>query len=189
MSNRPKFPLAKALNVAQELRQALASHCERIEIAGSIRRRKPMVGDIEILFVPKMGTQGSAFLFPDEHSQVDDAVEHLAFVNVLAQRPSKTGLFTWGSQNKLAIHVASGIPVDLFATTASGWWRSLVIRTGPKELNIRLIQSAKGRGILVHAYREPALENAATGDAIPCNSEREFFEICGVPYLEPWQRK
>ena len=39
----------KALEIAEKTKAQLAPYCERIEIAGSIRRKKPDVGDIEIV--------------------------------------------------------------------------------------------------------------------------------------------
>ena len=44
--------LQQAREIAEGVKAKLAPHCERIEIAGSIRRGKPVVGDIEIVCVP-----------------------------------------------------------------------------------------------------------------------------------------
>lgn len=65
MTTKTRWPHAEALEIAEEIKEALAHHCERIEIAGSIRRKKPEVGDIELLFVPKTGTR-QAGLFDNE---------------------------------------------------------------------------------------------------------------------------
>ncbi|MBU2597552.1 MAG: hypothetical protein KJ757_08345 [Planctomycetes bacterium] len=45
--------LQKAKAIAEELKSLLEPACERITIAGSIRRQKPDVGDIELLCIPK----------------------------------------------------------------------------------------------------------------------------------------
>lgn len=42
-----------ALVIAEKIKAQLAPHCDRIEIAGSIRRKKPEVKDIEIVVIPK----------------------------------------------------------------------------------------------------------------------------------------
>ena len=47
--------LADAEELAYETTQTLARHCTRIAVAGSIRRRKPEVKDIEIVAVPEYG--------------------------------------------------------------------------------------------------------------------------------------
>ena len=44
--------LEKARDIAEKIEAVLESSCERIMIAGSIRRRKPDVGDIELLCIP-----------------------------------------------------------------------------------------------------------------------------------------
>ncbi|GAH73129.1 unnamed protein product, partial [marine sediment metagenome] len=45
--------LEKAKVIAENLKSLLAPVCEKIEVAGSIRRQKPDVGDIELLCIPK----------------------------------------------------------------------------------------------------------------------------------------
>src|SRR3989304_4969145 len=49
-----KWPLADAWMIAQRSVMLLMPLCQRVEIAGSIRRRKSQVGDIEIVCVPRM---------------------------------------------------------------------------------------------------------------------------------------
>lgn len=189
MSDKPKFPQAEALAVAKELCAQLAPHCERIEIAGSIRRRKPMVSDIEVLFIPKQAERKIDLFLSGFEDLADLWLTDALRRGILAARPNKKGVATWGAQNKYATHMATGIPVDFFATDAAGWARSIVIRTGPKEFNIRLIQSAHRRGIKVHAYGPAALVMEATGRVLECATERDFFLLCGILYREPWERK
>ena len=76
--------------------------------------------------------------------------------------------------------------MDLFAATAERWFVSLVIRTGSKEMNTTLANSALRRGMQLHAYG--VLENSKTGEQIIPQSEREVFEQLGVPYREPAER-
>ena len=49
-----RIPLARAERLAEHIAGLLEPACERIEIAGSIRRRKPEVGDLELLVVPML---------------------------------------------------------------------------------------------------------------------------------------
>jgi DNA polymerase/3'-5' exonuclease PolX len=50
--------------------------CERIEIAGSLRRGKPNVGDIEIFYVPRIGqVQVLGELFPKSGSLADELLD------------------------------------------------------------------------------------------------------------------
>jgi DNA polymerase (family 10) len=187
MSNKQRYSAAIAREVVDELANELAPRCDRIEIAGSLRRDKADVGDIEILFIPLMGqvrTRGE--LFPKRGSLAAELLDRWLVKRVLIKRPNVNGNTAWGAQNKLAVHVASGIPVDLFATTAERWFVSLVVRTGSKEMNTTLANSALRRGMQLHAYG--VLENTKTGEQIIPQSEREVFERLGMPYLEPAQR-
>lgn len=52
MSEKQKQPLSRVLSVAQEIAGALDLGCVRVEIAGSLRRQKPDIGDIEIVALP-----------------------------------------------------------------------------------------------------------------------------------------
>ena len=51
MTDKQKFHLGTARAYAEVIQAALAPFCERIVIAGSIRRGKEMVGDIELLYI------------------------------------------------------------------------------------------------------------------------------------------
>lgn len=158
-----------------------------IVAAGSLRRGKLLVGDVEILYVPKIGpVRRPREMFESEGSLADIMIDELVLEGKLAHRPNQNGGFTWGAQNKLAIHKATGMPVDLFATSIERWFVSLVIRTGPRDLNLRLIKSAGERGLKLHAYG--GIEDASSGETFFPKSEREVFELCGLRYLEPEER-
>ena len=57
-SKEKKYPHAEAQAIAQEVVEQLRPHCERIVVAGSIRRKKSEVGDIEIVAIPKPYSSG-----------------------------------------------------------------------------------------------------------------------------------
>lgn len=184
-NNNTRWPLLEAWPVARLLEEALAPYCERIEIVGSIRRRKPDVGDIELLFIPKMEERPLDLLSTHLVNLADEQINQWLEAGVLAKRPSKTGVFAWGAKNKLAVHVPSGIPVDLFSTSAENWWVSLVIRTGSKDTNLALTNGAIARGGSLQAYGAGVMKR---GKLYAAHSEREVFELCGVPYREPEDR-
>ena len=187
MSDKQRYPASIARKVADKLAAELTSRCERIEVAGSLRRGKADVGDIEILYVPRLGqVRVPGELFPRQGSLTDELLEQWLAKHMLTKRPNVNGTTAWGTLNKLAIHTASGIPIDLFATTAVRWFVSLVVRTGSKEMNTTLANSALRRGMQLHAYG--VLENTKTGEQIIPQSEREVFERLGVPYREPAER-
>ena len=185
MSDKQKFPLAEARAVAESLMAELTPACARIVIAGSIRRDKPLVGDIGLLYIPKYRTEPSPEdMFANvELDMVNFRLNHLLASRFLEARPNINGQTSWGPKNKLARHVASGIPVDLFATIEEAWWVSLVIRTGSKETNLRLTTGAQRLGGTLHAYGSGVTKK--DGRAYDAHSEQEVFELCGVPYIEP----
>jgi DNA polymerase/3'-5' exonuclease PolX len=163
---KQRWPAAIARKAAEELAAELAPRCERIEIAGSLRRGKANVGDIEILYVPRMDqVHVPGELFPKSGSLADELIEDWLARGVLTKRFNINGNAAWGALNKLAVHAGSSIPVDLFATTAERWFVSLVVRSGSKEMNTTLAGSALRRGMQLHMYG--VLEVRTTGEQIP----------------------
>jgi DNA polymerase/3'-5' exonuclease PolX len=190
MSDKPRFPATEAKAVAVELMRWLDPACERLVVAGSLRREKPTVGDVEIMYVPitGIGPDPSDMFAAHEVNFTDEVIATMEKEGVLERRKNVAGRETFGPLNKLMRHRASGIPVDLFSEpNLADWWRSLVMRTGPKELNLRLITTASKRGVRVHAYGTGLTD--LHGNPIACESEEQFFEICGAKYLEPKDRR
>ena len=169
--------LAKARTIAEELRQRLEPSCERIVIAGSIRRRKPDVGDIELLCVPK---------YDSAIDLLDNEIGVLVVQRILDFRRNKLGSRVYGPKNKLMLHIPSGIGVDIFSTNQECWAVSLVVRTGGAETNKRIATAALRKGWSFHAYGGGF---TTPNGVIICSSEREVFEAAGLPYLEPWERR
>lgn len=187
MSDKPKYPLGDAMAVARDMVGLLTPHCLKIEIAGSIRRRKESVSDAELLFVPQFKTVPSKedMWSSFEEDQVDSALQKM-LGDSLAKRPNKNGQFAWGVKNKLAIHFASGIPIDFFATDEESWWNSLVVRTGGKDMNLQLTTSAQRLGRSLLAYGKGV--RMPDGEIVSTHSEEEVFQLCGVEYLIPEER-
>ncbi len=186
MSFKPKFPRAAALAVAKELCVALAPVTERLIVAGSLRRRKLEVGDVEVLFIPKMITVPDGLFDSKMVSQADLVLLDLMSLNVIGQRKNVNGSVMWGAKNKLAVHVASGIPVDLFTATAENWFNYLVCRTGSAESNMAICNAAIAKGWKWNPYGAGFTDTH--GNLVPVTIEREVFELVGLKYLEPWER-
>lgn len=185
-SEKRRWPLAEAEAVACHLRDMLAPSCKKIVIAGSIRRRKPYVGDIELLFVPRLTALKADFFVTTQIDIADRTINDLLAKGILAKRLSVTGHEAWGPKNKLAVHVPSGIPVDLFSTTEDNWYVALVIRTGSKATNLRLTMGANKQGRILHAYGSGVEES--DGNIIPATSEEHVFQLCGIPFMPPEKR-
>lgn len=178
--------LEKAKEIAEKMKALLAAACERINmdgsdqqaiiIAGSIRRQKPEVGDIELLCIPN---------YINGVDMLDAKIQTLIRLDLLDYRLNKRGSKVYGPKNKLLVHVVSGIGVDIFSTTEECWPVALVVRTGGKETNKRIATAALKKGYQFHAYGRGF--TTPTGEIV-CNSEREVFAAVGVPYQEPWER-
>jgi DNA polymerase/3'-5' exonuclease PolX len=184
-------PLAEAQAIAGGIVEMLAPLCERIEIAGSVRRRRESVKDVEIVYVSKVELlHVDGQLFAEEVLAADARIYDLERAGVLAMRPNVNGAFTFGSFNKLMIHAQSGLAVDLFRTTEAAWWSYLVCRTGGAESNTLLASSAQRVGLSWHPY---AGGFSRVGEpAEKCvhwpTSEAEVFRLAGRPWLEPEAR-
>lgn len=192
---KQKYPAPLALALARKLVHLLAPCCERIEIAGSLRRRKPEVGDIEILYVPRqVEAPDPNDLFGDKKifvNAIDVALAMLIKMGKLEKRPKTDGSLTWGPQIKLARAIATGIPVDFFAADRDNWFNLLVCRTGSKENNILISQGADKLGWEWKPYTVGFISKPnAIGERFVkrCRSERDVFEGAGLPYREPWER-
>ena len=183
-----RFLWSMAFSVAQEICNALGQGCERIEIAGSLRREKPDVGDIEILYIPIQSEEPDPTdMFANRLGNLADArINVLLGAGILAKRRNAKGSEVWGEKNKLAVHVASGIPVDLFTATSENWFNYLVCRTGPAELNQRICMAAIKRGWKWNPYGEGFSD--PEGNMRKMESERAVFDFVGLPYFEPDRR-
>lgn len=189
MSDKQRFPLDQARAVAEGLKAALGPMCSICEIAGSIRREKPDVGDIELVYVPHVDVYKDMFgNVLEEIHPVNAAIGKLMARGILAQRRNVNGSVTWGAQNKLAVHVPSGIPVDLFATRAECFSNYLVCRTGPAALNAEIAIRARARMLKWHPTGE-GFENLNDGSPVRVCKEADVFEIVGLPYQEPKGRR
>lgn len=173
--------------IAVMLGTELKPFVERIEIVGSIRRVKEEVGDAELLFIPRRTTRQADMFSEETFDCADEFLNRQLAACALSKRVGERGTTSWGLANKLAVHVASGMPVDLFATTLENWWVSLVVRTGSKETNLRLTTGARARNRTLNAYG-CGVTDIQTGEILPAFSEEDVFALCGVPFLPPERR-
>lgn len=177
---KQRWPLAEAEGVAQALVELLAPACERIQIAGSTRRRKATVGDIELLCIP-LPLEGALFY----HDSLDQLLrDRLMPEGVLVPSINKKGSQTYGRLNKLLLHTASQIGVDIFSATPENWGMALLVRTGPAEFNIRAMSRFRELGMRGHAYGGV---DTPTGH-VSCPDEETVFRLLGWPPIPPEER-
>jgi DNA polymerase/3'-5' exonuclease PolX len=187
MSDKPRWPIADAREAAARMMMRLQSFCERIEIVGSVRRGKPLVGDVELLFIPKIEERKVDMFITRPFDLAHEAINAM-IPEYLTKRKNVEGHFAgWGDKNKLAVIVENGMPIDLFSTTTANWFVSLVVRTGGKENNLKLTTGANRLGRTLNAYG-CGVTDRRTGEVIPATSEEHVFELCGEKYLKPEDR-
>jgi DNA polymerase/3'-5' exonuclease PolX len=178
-----KLPLATALALAEKIKATLAPGCERIEIAGSIRRQKATVGDIEIVAIPR--------LCPDLAAQLSLFGEPPRMVSALDLLLEKLledkGNF---SRDKNGEHYKNflieidedeiQIGLDLFLTTRPQWGYILALRTGPGDFNQAWVtQKIKG-GLLPSQYSFSGGWLWEGDKRIPTPEEEDVWNVVGV---------
>lgn len=183
---KKKFDRKIAISVAKELTNWLLGSCERIIVAGSLRRRKLKVGDVEIVYIPNHVERAIDLLSSEQVSAVDIALENLIKAGVIAKRKNVRGSEVWGEKNKLAIHVATGVPVDFFATTPEAWFNYLVCRTGGALNNTRIAEAYQRYGCKWNPYGVGFTDK--WGEVHANHSEADVYENAKLRYLHPWER-
>ena len=184
-----RWPLDLAREVALEMSALLAPTCVRLVIAGSVRRGKATVGDVELMVVPKWeNRRDSRSLFGDVErvNLLDELLGNSD--RILAPRKNKLGRETIGNQIKLYRHSKTQIPVDVFVTQSASWWNYLVCRTGPSESNIRICQAARQRGWKWEPYSPGFVREDYSERSAEMDSEEAVFRFVGLEYLPPDKR-
>ena len=101
------------------------------------------------------------------------------------KRADKSGRYSYGEQNKLLVHVPSGVPVDVFSSSIKNWGMSLMVRTGPKEFNVRMMSRFRELGMRGHAYGGVTDQG---GTEIECPDEETVFRLLSWPWMPPERR-
>lgn len=168
---------------AMEIVNALAPHCEKIELAGSLRRRNNEVGDVEIVALPKNTRPRLAFGDKPYATYFDKALDELVAANKLRRLNN-------GSKYVKFEIVAGFVQLDLFVVRGAAQWGVIyAIRTGPADFSHWLVTpKAKGGG-LPDGYQVESGALWKDGMLIPTPEEKDFFEACGLAWKEPQDRQ
>jgi DNA polymerase/3'-5' exonuclease PolX len=155
-----QFSLESARKIAEAVVKRLSPYCKRIEVAGSVRRRRPWVHDIDIVLIP-------ANLW-DLHQEVKKLGE------------------TRAAGSKVMRVMMGAIQIDMYVAEPENWATLLLIRTGSTENNIRLCSRAKALGWRLHADGAGLFNEK--GERIAGDSEFSIYNALGLKYQEPWER-
>ena len=137
------------------------SGVERAEVAGSYRREKETVGDIDVLVITK------------RPQKISDAIAALSIVrNVVAH-----------GDKKLSFDLQSGIRVDVRFVKRNEWGSALLYFTGSKEHNITMRKKAITKGWKLNEY------GLFEGEKIIAQKEEvDIYAALEMPYCEPRER-
>ena len=150
--------LQQAKTIADNFVSEIKEFCERIEIAGSIRRNKIEVNDIDIILIPKLR----------EH--LIQKIRKISNVEVQGK--------------KLMRAEYSCVQVDIYFATKETWGILLLVRTGSKEHNIKLCQHAINKGMKLSVSN--GLMNG--NEVIASKTEEDIFQALGIDYIKPEDR-
>lgn len=169
-----RTPLGTALPAAQEILNRLLALPQSIEgaIAGSIRRGRPTIGDVDLLVAS------------DDAAPIMDAFVTMPNVaRVLGHGPTKS-----------SIELHSGLQVDVRVLEKARWGTALNYFTGSQAHNIRMreLALAKGYSLNEHALRPLDKNGNIIEDEaqhVLCATEEELYERVGLPYIPPELRE
>ena len=160
-ANFEKTTSYEAILIANELCNRIDEFCEKYDIAGSIRQGKEMVGDVDIVIIPK--------------PPVEEFIEKI----------KETIEFEYGGEKKL-FGMFMGRPVNIFITNEDSYGACLYQSTGPAMYNVQRRRMAKAKGFKLNEY---GLFNRDTDEKIAGTTEESIFEAMGWTYKEPTERK
>ena len=164
-SRERRMLLDAATALAERILSFVRSHpaCERAEIAGSLRRQKETIGDLDIVAASRDG------------ESLADAFAEAPFADeVLAHGPKKVFIVTGGVEIDLRI-----VEPEAFGSL---WHHS----TGGQAHNVALRERAVKMGINISEY---GLAREGTGEYEPAATEEEIYERLGLSYIEPELRE
>ena len=183
LDEHSKFDLKRVM-ISEALMEAekyieYMSKCKeikRIEYAGSLRRRKETIGDVDLLATVK-----------SDSKKIEKIMKHFVkykeVVKVIAEGSTKSSVI-----------LGSGLQVDLRVVDDDVFGAALHYFTGSKAHNIRLRDMAKKKGLKVSEYGVFKMEKGKSrakgeGKLIASKTEEDVFKAVGLPYIVPELRK
>ena len=159
-ANFEKTPYEDAIITGNLFAAALSPLCEVVTLAGSIRQNKKMIGDIDIVVIPK-----------------DDPAVFLDRVKSIIE-------YEYGGTKKI-FGMFQGRPINIFVTNKKSYGASLYQCTGPTHYNLRMRIRAKARGMKLNEY---GLWDRETGEYKAGKTEKDIFKVLELEYKAPEKR-
>ncbi|WP_149182738.1 DNA polymerase/3'-5' exonuclease PolX [Streptomyces sp. TRM49041] len=154
--------ISAAMDVAEQIVAELSavSGCTRCAYAGSLRRMRETIGDIDILVA---------------------ADRAAPFMEALAALPHTAEVIAHG-EKKTSIRTTKGLQVDLRVLPPESWGAGLQYFTGSKAHNIRTREIAVRKKLKLSEY---GLFHAESGHKIASETEEEIYARLGLPWIPP----
>jgi DNA polymerase (family 10) len=161
-----RVPLDTALELAEEIvaRLSEVSGCDRCTYAGSLRRMRETVGDIDVLA---------------------SATAPSPLMEAFIRLPPVTEVIAHG-QTKTSVRTTTGLQVDLRVVRPEAWGAALQYFTGSKAHNIRTRHIAVRQKLKLSEY---GLFDTETGELVVSVTEEEVYERLGLPWIPPTLRE
>ncbi|HJQ48034.1 MAG TPA: DNA polymerase/3'-5' exonuclease PolX [Amycolatopsis sp.] len=158
--------LGVAMNVAEEIVAELSAvtGCLRCTYAGSLRRFRETIGDIDILAAA------------EDSGPVMRAFRELGLVAEVIV----------GGEKKTSIRTTKGLQVDLRVVPPAAWGAALQYFTGSKGHNIRTREMAVHAGLKLSEY---GIFDVETGALVVSETEEEVYRRLGMPWIPPTLRE
>lgn len=176
-----KLELAEAQKIGAAIVAALAPFCEKIEIAGSVRRERPVCGDIDIVCLPIPGQITALQNRLSKNTRIvsgtgEEGKNLIRLLNVPRL----------GGDVQIDLFIAQHPREGLFDTEPSNWGSILLCRTGSPSHNIRICALAKDQGLSWQPYRGLL---TADGRVLAAAEEADIYQALGLDYLAPADRQ
>ncbi|QDU92989.1 DNA polymerase/3'-5' exonuclease PolX [Lignipirellula cremea] len=157
---------------ADQTAQALREHLEtcpsieKLELAGSYRRRKETIGDLDVLVVSS-----------DVKQVMDRLGEFPGVATVLAR-----------GETKMSIRLDTKLQIDLRVVPARSFGAALQYFTGSKEHNVELRGRAKQQGLKINEYGVFRVEDGEE-TYLGGQTEKEVYDLLELPVFPPELRE
>lgn len=158
--------LGVATDIAEEMLAALSQveGCEHAACAGSLRRRRDTVGDLDILAVSSR---------PEP------------LMRAFRGQPQVDKVIAAG-ETKSSVRTRDGVQVDLRVVAPEAWGAALQYFTGSKQHNVRTREIAVRQGLRLSEY---GLFDVDTGGLVVSKTEEEVYQRLGLPWIPPELRE
>lgn len=160
---------ATADKLVQRLREHLkdVKGVEKLEFAGSYRRGKETVGDIDILVTAKSPTAAMDRL--GEFSELNEVIAR--------------------GDTKMSIRLENNMQVDLRVVPAKSYGAALQYFTGSKEHNVKVRGIAKQHGLKINEYGVFRIEDDGTETYVAGKTEEDVYKALDLPWFPPELRE